>query len=111
MPFECMCPRQSARWSAVSLQDPVAIRLRHGALYGLPWALVAACWVACYASSAAGLFVAMHGASVSTKVSLCAVITSSNQPGPARGSAKSCLPVKNCMKTPGDTDSWQCIHR
>ncbi|CAK0783630.1 hypothetical protein CVIRNUC_006829 [Coccomyxa viridis] len=54
-------------------QDPVAIRLRHGALYGLPWALVAACWVACYASSAAGLFVAMHGASVSTKGTFAAL--------------------------------------
>ena len=92
MPFGCMCSRQSAPWSAVSLQDPVAIRLRHGALYGLPWALVAACWVACYASSAAGLFVAMHGASVSTKVSLCAVITRIHQHGPAKGFADFCMP-------------------
>ena len=70
MHFLCMSPGESASWSAISLQDPVAIRLRHGALYGLPWTLVAACWIACYASSAAGLFVAMHGASVSTKASL-----------------------------------------
>lgn len=51
----------------VHMQDPVAIRLRHGALYGLPMALVAACWAACYASSAAGLVAAMHGASLGTK--------------------------------------------
>ena len=53
----------------VHKQDPVAIRLRHGALYGLPMAPVAACWAACYASSAAGLVAAMHGASLSTKAS------------------------------------------
>lgn len=78
MPFGCMCPRGSASWTPDCLQEPVAIRLRHGALYGLPWALVAACWLACYASSAAGLFVAMHGASVSTKANLCAVTTRTN---------------------------------
>ncbi len=54
----------------VFLQDPVAIRLRHGALYGLPMVLVAAGWAACYASSAAGLVAAMHGASLSTQASL-----------------------------------------
>ena len=85
----------------------MAIRLRHGALYGLPWALVAACWIACYASSAAGLFVAMHGASVSTKASLCAVIPSINQHGPANGPADFCLPVKSCMMSPGNINSWQ----
>ena len=52
------------------VQDPVAIRLRHGALFGLPMALVAACWAGCYASSAAGLIAAMHGASLSTKACL-----------------------------------------
>ena len=75
----------------------MAIRLRHGALYGLPWALVAACWIACYASSAAGLLVAMHGASVSTKACLCAVTTRINQHGPAKGSADFSLPVDDCM--------------
>ncbi len=53
-----------------SLQDPVAIRLRQGALYGLPMALVTAGWAGCYASSAAGLVAAMHGASLSTKACL-----------------------------------------
>ena len=52
------------------LQDPVALRLRHGALYGLPMALVAPCWAACYASSAAGLLAGMHGACLTTKARL-----------------------------------------
>ena len=79
------------------MQDPVVIRLRHGALYGLPMPLVAACWAACYASSAAGLIAAMHGASLSTRASLLRTLPVNQTCHVSQDLTSPRLSKQNCM--------------